>query len=195
MPESAQPGDGLNIGIIGGSIAGCTAAIELTRAGHTVQVFEHSRGELTGRGAGIGTPKTAIEALVERDLVNADMPVFHVRYLPHIGRTTAEDRMGHTAWVIPAQIELLNWGDLYRNLRKRVPDEIYHQGREVTGAENTDQGRCQPQLCERGHCNIRSGHLRGRIPFTGPALDLPRRGRTLPRLYSLAWRVGGGGVG
>lgn len=148
MPESARPGEGLNIGIIGGSIAGCTAAIELTRAGHTVQVYERSRGELKGRGAGIGTPMSAIESLVERDLIDSDMPYFHVGYLPHIGRTGADDRMGKTAWVIPAQIELLNWGDLYRNLRKRVPDGIYHQGREVTTARNTADDQASLTLAD-----------------------------------------------
>ena len=139
MADRARSGSGLNVGIVGGSIAGCAAAIELTRAGHTAHVYERSRGELKGRGAGIGTPMSAIAALIDRDLIDMDMPYFHVEYLPHIGRTNAEDPLGRTAWVIPAQIELLNWGDLYRNLRKRVPDEIYHQGYEVTSAANTDR--------------------------------------------------------
>ena len=30
--------------------------------------------------------------------------------------------MGFIPWVVPVTIELLNWGDLYRNLRKRVPE-------------------------------------------------------------------------
>ena len=150
MSESARPGNGLNIGIVGGSIAGCAAAIELTRAGHRVQVYERSRGELQGRGAGIGTPTSAIESLMDRDLIDLDMPYFHVEYLPHVGRTTTEDRMGRTAWVIPAQIELLNWGDLYRNLRKRVPDEVYRQGCEVTSAINTDSGSVALRLADNG---------------------------------------------
>jgi 2,6-dihydroxypyridine 3-monooxygenase len=32
----------------------------------------------------------------------------------------------------------MNWGDLHRNLRKRVPDEIYKQGSHVTGAKMQD---------------------------------------------------------
>jgi 2-polyprenyl-6-methoxyphenol hydroxylase-like FAD-dependent oxidoreductase len=138
MPESARSASGLKIGIVGGSIAGCTAAIELTRAGHRAQVYERSRGELKGRGAGIGTPMSVIASLVDRDLIDLDMPYFHVTCMPHIGRTSAQERMGRTAWEVPAQIELLNWGDLYRNLRKRVPDDVYHQGCEVISASNTN---------------------------------------------------------
>jgi 2-polyprenyl-6-methoxyphenol hydroxylase-like FAD-dependent oxidoreductase len=40
----------LKVGIVGGSIAGCSAAILMSRAGHDVTVFERSRGVLQGRG-------------------------------------------------------------------------------------------------------------------------------------------------
>ena len=126
----------LRVGIIGGSISGCTAAIELARAGHDVTVFERSQGELTGRGAGIGTPIPIIESLIERDLIDADMPYFPVREIPHVGRSSDKEPYGHTAWNIPVPIALLNWGDLYRNLRKRVPDTCYRQGHEVVEVRN-----------------------------------------------------------
>jgi 2-polyprenyl-6-methoxyphenol hydroxylase-like FAD-dependent oxidoreductase len=139
MPSETSVVSRLKVAIVGGSIAGCTAAIELVRAGHRVKVFERSTGELTGRGAGIGTPMSVIQSLCERDLIDADMPYFHVERLPHIGRTQDDEVRGRTAWVIPATIELLNWGNLYRNLRKRVPDEVYLQGREVADAQMADE--------------------------------------------------------
>jgi 2-polyprenyl-6-methoxyphenol hydroxylase-like FAD-dependent oxidoreductase len=130
----------LRIGIVGGSIAGCSAAIALSRAGHQVAVYERSTAELTGRGAGIGTPPSVIEDLIAEDYIDADMPHFKVKSIPHIGRTNSKESLGHIPWVVPVTIELLNWGDLYRNLRKRVPDEIYHKGMHVTGAKvNDDQ--------------------------------------------------------
>ena len=46
----------LRIGVVGGSISGCAAAIEMSRAGYEVTVFERSAKALKGRGAGIGTP-------------------------------------------------------------------------------------------------------------------------------------------
>lgn len=138
MHARPQPPRSLRVGIVGGSIAGCAAAIELLGAGHDVTVFERSPGALTGRGAGIGTPISTLEALVERGLLDADTPYFPVYRMPFIGRGSADDRYGHTAWVLPMQIALLNWGDLYGNLRRRVPDTVYRAGVEVVEAEMAD---------------------------------------------------------
>ena len=129
----------LSIGIVGGSIAGCAAAVALMRAGHRVTVFERSPGALVGRGAGIGAQQSVLRSLVERDLIDADMPRFHAESFPHVGTTTACERLGHTAWNVPITMELLNWGDLYSNLRKRVPEGVYHGGHEVVDARMADE--------------------------------------------------------
>ena len=136
----------LRIGIVGGSIAGCAAAIELTRAGHEVAVFERSTGELKGRGAGIATPRSMLQYLIERDLIDADLPNFPGAAMPFVGRTRADDHLGHIAWVWPISLAAMNWGDLWRNLRRRVPDTIYHQGRAVTDAKTVDGGKAVVQL-------------------------------------------------
>ena len=52
------------IGIVGGSIGGCAAAVGLSRQGWDVEVFERSDRELVGRGAGIGTSTPLLAALV-----------------------------------------------------------------------------------------------------------------------------------
>lgn len=139
MPGTRNSAGGLSIGIVGGSIAGCAAAVALMRAGHRVRVFERSPGALVGRGAGIGTQLSVLRSLVEHDLVDADMPHFHAENLPHVGRTTADERLGRTAWSIPITIEMLNWGDLYHNLRRRVPEDVYRSGREVADARMADE--------------------------------------------------------
>jgi glycine/D-amino acid oxidase-like deaminating enzyme len=46
----------LDVGIVGGSIAGCFAALELLDAGHRVTVFERSEAERRRRG--VATPFT-----------------------------------------------------------------------------------------------------------------------------------------
>jgi len=121
----------LRIAVVGGSIAGCSAAIELGRAGHEVTVFERAVGELVGRGAGIGTPLTTIDLMIERDLVDSDMPRFDASQIDFVARRDATDTHGHRALRLPLSISLFNWGDLWRNLRRRVPDTVYQAGVEV----------------------------------------------------------------
>src|SRR5262245_62468142 len=66
----------LRVAIVGGSLAGCAAAIALRRAGCQVVVFERSTGALEDRGAGIGMPLALLRTLVERDFIDADMAHF-----------------------------------------------------------------------------------------------------------------------
>ena len=124
----------MKVGIVGGSIAGCTVAVELIRAGHDVRVLERSRGGLTGRGAGIGTPVGTIDTLVSRELIDADTPRFVVSELPLVSRKDADDRYGHRALTLPLDMALLNWGDLWRQLRSRVPDAAYTEGVDIASS-------------------------------------------------------------
>ena len=54
-PATAIPARARRALVIGGSLGGLFAANLLLRAGWDVQVFEHSRGDLVSRGAGIIT--------------------------------------------------------------------------------------------------------------------------------------------
>jgi 2-polyprenyl-6-methoxyphenol hydroxylase-like FAD-dependent oxidoreductase len=130
-----MPSSRLRIGIVGGSIAGCTAAAELSRVGHEVSVFERSKGELVGRGAGIGTPTPLFDKLVERDLVDRSMPRFNASYHPLVGRSEDKPGLGYVALKLDLDMVLCNWGDLHKNLRKRVPDDLYHHGVSVADVE------------------------------------------------------------
>jgi 2-polyprenyl-6-methoxyphenol hydroxylase-like FAD-dependent oxidoreductase len=126
----------LNVGIVGGSIAGCSAAILLGREGHDVQVFERSRGGLVGRGGGIGTPGPVLENLMEQDVVDAKFPHISCSTMPFIIRTTSDERFGHIPWEMPLNLKAFHWSALWNDLRKRVPDEIYHRGHQVVNAKN-----------------------------------------------------------
>ena len=125
----------LNIGIVGGSIAGCSAAILLSREGHTVRVFERSRGGLVGRGGGIGTPGPVLESLIQQNMIDSDFPHLSGSTMPFIVRTATHEREGYTPWEMPLNLKLFHWSALWNNLRKRVPDEIYHSGYEVVNAK------------------------------------------------------------
>ena len=126
---------GLNVAIVGGSIAGCAAAIALRRAGCEVTVYERSRGKLEDRGAGIGMPLALLHTLIERDFVDASMAHFQATKSPFVLRADAEDGRhvrGQLLWEQPIAAAVTNWGIVYRHLRSRIPDAIYHQGQEVT---------------------------------------------------------------
>ena len=124
----------LSIGIVGGSIAGCSAAILLSRAGHEVSVFERSRGGLVGRGGGIATTGAMFEELVEWDVIDADMPHFRAQKMPFIVRTDDEPEFGRQPHAVPLDLRAFHWTELWGQLRRRVPDVIYHRGVTVTDA-------------------------------------------------------------
>ena len=128
----------LRIGIVGGSIAGCSAAILLSRAGHDVTIYERHRGTLVGRGGGIGTPSAVLNGLIENDEIDADIPHFTASEMPFVGKRSADDRYGRAAWSFPLDLQAFHWSALWNNLRKRVPDEIYLEGHKVTGARMED---------------------------------------------------------
>lgn len=130
----------MRVAVVGGSIAGCTAAIELSRVGHQVTVIERSRGGLKGRGAGIGTPIETFRTLVSRDLISEATPRFEVSEHPLVGRSDANDRLGHRALTLPLSMALLNWRDLWSQLRARVPASDYVEGRTITGAKQVSDG-------------------------------------------------------
>ncbi len=125
----------MRIGIVGGSIAGCAAAVQLARGGHEVIVLERSRGGLTGRGAGIGTPNDTFAAMVARDLIGRNTPRWVASEHPLVSRRDRADRYGRPALTLPLNMALLNWGDLWRELRARVADSTYVEGRSVTSVE------------------------------------------------------------
>jgi 2-polyprenyl-6-methoxyphenol hydroxylase-like FAD-dependent oxidoreductase len=128
---------GLNVGILGGSIAGCAVAAELDRAGCNVTVLERSGEEAKDRGAGVGVPLSLVTTMVARGLVDADMPHLRAHRFPRVvrdevARDASEERYGRVLWDQPGSIALLNWGDLYRNLRSRVPEGAYRTRCNVT---------------------------------------------------------------
>ena len=130
----------LHVGIVGGSIAGCSAAILLRRAGHEVDVFERSHGGLVGRGGGIGTPGPVLDSLIGADILDSDFPHMMATSMPFVVRTPDALEFGYVPWEMPMNLAAFHWSSLWKQLRRRVPEERYHQGQEVTGAHAEDEG-------------------------------------------------------
>lgn len=133
------------VGIVGGSIAGCAAAIELLRLGCDVTLFERTGETLKDRGAGIGVPRSVVETLIARDLIDRDTAFFRSDVFTRLWRTERESRYGYMAWDQPVFLALVNWGQLYRNLRRRVPDPVYRLNRTVLSLVD-DGGRAMVEL-------------------------------------------------
>ncbi len=136
----------LNVGILGGSITGCAVAAELSRAGCTVTVLERGEREPVDRGAGIGLPPSLLKTLVGHELVDHDIPYLEVHRFPHLMLQEREERYGHVLWEQRGHIALLNWGVLYRNLRRRVPPGAYHTRCKVSALRERDGGTVSVEL-------------------------------------------------
>ena len=112
------------VAVVGGSVAGLTAALLLREIGLDVTVFERSGAELEQRGAGIGLLPASYRYLVERAHVNLDdlgIRTRFVRYLDRQGRITHEEERPY---------RFSNWNTLYRSLLRCFGRERYLLGHE-----------------------------------------------------------------
>ena len=129
----------MRVGIIGGSIAGCTAAALLHRAGHDVTVFERSDSDLVSRGAGIATLTAAWQDMMAHGLIDATLPACRADYFRFVTRGSGT---GQQRWLGDVQMSftLLNWAHLYQCLRRCVPDELYRRASTVEQVEARPEG-------------------------------------------------------
>jgi 2-polyprenyl-6-methoxyphenol hydroxylase-like FAD-dependent oxidoreductase len=127
----------LRVGIVGGSISGCAAAVMLRRHGHDVTVFERSKRGLLSRGVGISTRPIVLERLSAHDLIGRDFPSITIRTDRWIGRRERAGPAGHVAgaFIHRDPLVALNWGDLFDDLRRQIPPSVYRLGAEVEAIE------------------------------------------------------------
>jgi 2-polyprenyl-6-methoxyphenol hydroxylase-like FAD-dependent oxidoreductase len=117
--------------VIGGSLGGLFAANLLVRAGWDVHVFEHSREDLVGRGAGIITHPELFRCL-ERIGITIDES-FGV----DIPERVAFGRDGGVLGTLRVPQCLTTWGRLYEILRAAFPKERYHLAHSLSHVEPT----------------------------------------------------------
>ena len=118
--------EGSRVTVVGGSIAGCAAAIALQRLGADVQVFERSSGALHDRGSGIAIPLALRDELIGADYLRADYPTCVAARRHWVVADGTDD--GRLLWRQPGAAAMSNWGVLWRSLRAGVPDDRYHDG-------------------------------------------------------------------
>lgn len=127
----------MKIGIIGGSIAGCMAAIVLGRAGHEVEVFERSKSGLIGRGGGVTTSRKVLNELIENDILDKGFPASPFSELKMCKRTADASYVGRNPLTKAIDMHCVHWSGLWENMFKRVPSQVYLRGKTLIHAEET----------------------------------------------------------
>jgi 2-polyprenyl-6-methoxyphenol hydroxylase-like FAD-dependent oxidoreductase len=125
--------------VVGGSIAGCGAAIALGHAGYQVTVYERSAGALEERGFGIAIPPALHEELISVGYLDAAMPARPMSTRVWVARESTR-RDGRELWRQSSSAVACNWGLLWAALRAQVPAGSYVAGRGVTAVGGRDGG-------------------------------------------------------
>lgn len=125
---------GLRVGVVGGSLAGLTAALLLRDQGHDVRVFERATGELKSRGAGIVAVDPSFRYLTERTdgrVEDFSTSVPEVVTLGADGSVLLREDRPH---------RFTSWAALHGALRAAFDDDRYHMAREVLGVDTSADG-------------------------------------------------------
>lgn len=122
--------------MVGGSLAGLSAANWLTTTGWQVEVLERVRQPLEDRGAGIVLHPSTSRFLTEQQGLPLDqfsVGVDHLRYIGSSGDVVAES---------PSRLRFAAYGALYRSLRRSLDERggRYTQGAWVTHVGNDGSG-------------------------------------------------------
>ena len=129
--------------VVGGSLAGLSAANWLTAAGWRVEILERSRQPLEDRGAGIVLHPSTSRFLTEQQgsaLDDFSLGVDHLRYVGPSGDVVAESA---------SRLRFGAYGALYRSLRRSLEERggAYVHGAHVTGA-GADAGGAVVELAD-----------------------------------------------
>ncbi|WP_237274237.1 hypothetical protein [Streptomyces globisporus] len=130
----------LRIGVIGGSIAGCAAAVAGSRAGADVTVYERSGAELQDRGFGTVIPPPLHAELVGSGYLGPDMPTAPVGTRVWLTREPG-GRSARELARQPSPVSPCNWGLLWRSLRASAGSVRYLRGQPVASVRADAAGR------------------------------------------------------
>jgi 2-polyprenyl-6-methoxyphenol hydroxylase-like FAD-dependent oxidoreductase len=118
--------------IIGGSMSGLFAASFLRQIGWHVDIFERSKVELVGRGAGITTHPELLDALEASGAGTIDLGV-------EVEKRITINREGVCIGERPLRQILTSWDRLQSLLRQTIDPAYYHLGHTFVAVEQ-DRG-------------------------------------------------------
>ncbi|MBD0748022.1 FAD-dependent monooxygenase [Streptomyces sp. CBMA152] len=132
---------GGRVAVVGGSVAGCAAALAAHRGGAAeITVFERAAGQLADRGVGLAMHNDRYAELESAGYVDAAMPWLQLsRRCWYVKNGSAP--LGRRIGVLPFPFRTYNWGPLWHELRDRVPKSAeFRGGATVTGVEADPDG-------------------------------------------------------
>jgi 2-polyprenyl-6-methoxyphenol hydroxylase-like FAD-dependent oxidoreductase len=129
--DAESGSNGQSVAVSGGSMGGLFTALALRRAGHDVDVYERSTGQLAHRGAGIVAQPRMREFLT--DLQGGDRT-----FTTTTARREYLDADGRVERGYDESMAFTSWDAVYRLLRDAFGDERYHAGRRTVGVEPED---------------------------------------------------------
>jgi 2-polyprenyl-6-methoxyphenol hydroxylase-like FAD-dependent oxidoreductase len=156
--------------VVGGSVGGLFAANLLRLAGWKVRVFERARGDLSDRGAGIGT-KSDLFAVLGRIGIERDPSM---EFTVHTRQVLGRD--GSVLCEIERRQVNSAWDRIYRPLKQALPPDCYHGGKALERVEQSgssvtaifaDGARAEGDLliaADGVHSSVRSQFLPGVAP-------------------------------
>lgn len=117
---------GGRVAVVGGSIAGCAAALAAYRGGAAeITVYERAAERLVDRGVGLAVHNSRYAELDSAGYLDADMPWVQLeRRRWYVRGGSAAGPLGHEIGAMPFTFRTYNWGPLWRELRGRVPDSV-----------------------------------------------------------------------
>ncbi|MEU6994504.1 FAD-dependent monooxygenase [Streptomyces sp. NPDC046465] len=117
---------GGRVAVVGGSIAGCAAALAAHRGGaDEITVYERAAGDLADRGVGLAVHDSRYVELESAGYLDAGMPwVQLVRRRWYVRDDAVTSPVGREIAVMPFPFRTYNWGPLRRELRGRLPRSV-----------------------------------------------------------------------
>ncbi|MFE2984733.1 FAD-dependent monooxygenase [Streptomyces sp. NPDC059262] len=139
--------NGGRVAVVGGSIAGCAAALAAHRGGaDEIVVYERAAGSLAERGVGLAVHDARYAELESAGYMDAGMPwVGLVRRRWYVragdGGSARDTVLGREIATMPFPFRTYNWGPLWRELRRAVPAGVeFRTGAAVARVEATAGG-------------------------------------------------------
>ncbi|MFH8791721.1 FAD-dependent monooxygenase [Streptomyces sp. NPDC017941] len=114
------------VAVVGGSVAGCAMALAAHRGGaDEITVYERASGRLAERGVGLAVHNSRYVELESAGYMDADMPWVQLeRRRWYVRDERASSPLGHEIGSMPFPFRTYNWGPLWGELRRRVPESV-----------------------------------------------------------------------